>query len=68
LLTANEAAKYLGVSLVTLGRIEQKGALSPYRTPGRHRRYTIEMLDEYLENSRDRSSVENPTGKESGHK
>lgn len=52
LLRAKEAAEYLGVSLVTLRRMEKQGALSPYRTPGRHRRYSIEMLEEYLESSR----------------
>jgi excisionase family DNA binding protein len=52
LLRAKEAAEYLGVSLVTLRRMEIQGALSPYRTPGGHRRYSIEMLEEYLEGSR----------------
>jgi excisionase family DNA binding protein len=52
LLRAKEAADYLGVSLVTLRRMEKQGALSPYRTPGGHRRYSLEMLEEYLENSR----------------
>ena len=52
LLTTKEAAEYLGVSVLTLYRTEKTGALSPYRTPGGHRRYSIEMLDEYLENSR----------------
>ncbi len=52
LLRAKEAAEYLGVSLVTLRRMEKQGALSPYRTPGGHRRYSVEMLEEYLESSR----------------
>lgn len=52
LLNAKEAAGYLGISLPTLARTEKKGDLSPYRTPGGHRRYSIEMLEEYLENSR----------------
>jgi excisionase family DNA binding protein len=52
LLRAKEAAEYLGVSLVTLRRMERQGALSPYRTPGGHRRYSVEMLEEYLESSR----------------
>jgi len=54
LLTAKEAAQYLHVSLFTLGRIEKGGLLVPFRTPGGHRRYRIEMLDEYLEGSRAR--------------
>jgi excisionase family DNA binding protein len=51
LLRASEAAKYLGVSLPTLRKIEKEGKLVPFRTPGEHRRYTIEMLDEYLEST-----------------
>jgi len=49
---AKEASEYLGVSHVTLGKIENLGLLQPYRTPGGHRRYSLQMLDEYLENSR----------------
>jgi excisionase family DNA binding protein len=52
LLRAREAAAYLSVSLVTLRRMEKQGVLSPYRTPGGHRRYSCQMLDDYLENSR----------------
>ena len=52
LLTAREAAEYLHVSLFTLGRIENEDLLVPYRTPGGHRRYSLEMLNEYLERTR----------------
>jgi excisionase family DNA binding protein len=52
LVTAKEAAAYLRVSLFTLRKIEQQGLLVPYRTPGGHRRYSVEMLNEYLERSR----------------
>ncbi len=52
LLTAREAAAYLGVSLNTLNRIEKRGLVRPFRTPGGHRRYALGMLDEYLEASR----------------
>jgi putative resolvase len=52
-LTASEAARYLGVSLPTLKKIEKEGKLVAFRTPGGHRRYTIEMLDEYLANVRE---------------
>ena len=52
LLTAKEAAAYLRISLFTLRKIEQQGLLVPYRTPGGHRRYSVEMLNEYLEHSR----------------
>jgi excisionase family DNA binding protein len=52
LVRATEAAAYLGVSLVTLRRMEKQGLLLPYRTLGGHRRYSIQMLEEYLEGSR----------------
>lgn len=52
LLNARQAAKYLGISLSTLGRIEREGNLIPFRTPGGHRRYRTNMLDGYLERSR----------------
>jgi CheY-like chemotaxis protein len=52
LLTAREAAKHLHISLFTLGRIEKDGLLVPFRTPGGHRRYSLEMLNEYLEHTR----------------
>ncbi|MBN1148945.1 MAG: helix-turn-helix domain-containing protein [Anaerolineales bacterium] len=48
LLTAREAAEYLRVSLSTLNRMERRGRLQPLRTPGGHRRYTLEMLNECL--------------------
>ncbi len=52
LLTAKEAAQYLRVSLLTLSKIEKQGGIVPFRTPGGHRRYSLDMLREYLENSR----------------
>lgn len=52
LLTAKEAAEYLRISLFTLRKIEQQDLILPYRTPGGHRRYSIEMLNAYLEKSR----------------
>jgi excisionase family DNA binding protein len=52
ILTAKEAAEYLRVSLYTLRKMESEGGLSPFRTPGGHRRYSLKMLDEYLEKSR----------------
>jgi len=52
LITAREAADYLGISLSTLHKIEKQGALVPFRTPGGHRRYDTSMLDDYLEASR----------------
>jgi excisionase family DNA binding protein len=52
LLNAREAAQYLRVSLFTLSRIEKEGGLVPFRTPGGHRRYSMRMLHDYLEASR----------------
>ena len=57
LLTAREAASYLRVSLSTLNRMERGGRLKPMRTPGGHRRYTIEMLNECLTRNKDESEV-----------
>ena len=59
LLTARDAVDYLGISLSTLNRIEKQGLLVPFRTPGGHRRYAQQMLDEYLEATR---RVPEPTG------
>jgi putative resolvase len=56
-MTAKEAADYLRVSLFTLRKIEQQGLIVPYRTPGGHRRYSLEMLNEYLEGSRVRPGL-----------
>jgi DNA-binding transcriptional MerR regulator len=51
-LKAREAAEYLRISLFTLNRIERQGLLIPFRTPGGHRRYTLEMLNQLLEEQR----------------
>ena len=56
LLTAREASEYLHVSLFTLSRIQKEGLLVPFRTPGGHRRYSLEMLIEYLERTRSPSA------------
>jgi excisionase family DNA binding protein len=48
LLTAKEAAGYLRISLSTLNRMEHKGVVTSLRTPGGHRRYTLEMLNACL--------------------
>jgi excisionase family DNA binding protein len=52
ILNSRQAADYLGISINTLYRIEKKGGLQPFRTPGGHRRYDLKMLDDYLEGSR----------------
>jgi excisionase family DNA binding protein len=56
LLTIRSAANYLGLSASTLRKMEKKGLLIPYHTPGGHRRYTLQMLDKYLEDSGKRRS------------
>jgi excisionase family DNA binding protein len=48
LLTAKEATDYLRISLSTLNRMERKGLIVSLRTPGGHRRYTMEMLNACL--------------------
>jgi predicted site-specific integrase-resolvase len=53
LLTAKEAAEFLHVSMFTLSKIEREGDLVPFRTPGGHRRYSMDMLRRYLESTRD---------------
>ena len=50
LLTAREAARYLRISLSTLYRLERDGQLDSLRTPGGHRRYTVQMLNACLSN------------------
>jgi len=52
LMTAKEAARYLRVSMFTLSKIDKEGGLVPYRTPGGHRRYSLRMLNLYLNSSR----------------
>ena len=57
LITAKEAARYLRVSMFTLSKMESDGGLMPYRTPGGHRRYSIRMLNKYLESTRQRPAM-----------
>ena len=57
LMTAKEAAAYLRVSMFTLSKIESLGLLVPYRTPGGHRRYSLRMLNKYLESTRQRPAM-----------
>lgn len=64
LLTAREAVEYLGISLSTLSRIEKQGLIVPFRTPGGHRRYDLEMLDSYLQSSRQTSTNNRPRKEE----
>jgi len=51
-MTVRQAAEYLGVSPVTLRKMEKGGELVPPRTPGGHRRYSLEVLEEYAQSNR----------------
>lgn len=48
MLNIAQAAKYLNVSIDTLRLWEKNGKLKPLKTPGGHRRYDIDLLDEFL--------------------
>ncbi len=60
LMKAREAAEYLCVSLFTLNKIERQGMIRPFRTPGGHRRYSLGMLNRYLEENRSRPTQDMP--------
>lgn len=47
LLSVQDAAKFLNVSIKTLHRWEEKGTLSPQRTDGNHRRYKLSELEAF---------------------
>ena len=51
-LTTNEAADYLHVSKSTLTKMVKEGWVVPSRTPGSHFRFTVQQLNEALDNSR----------------
>jgi len=44
MLSIGQAARFLGVSRVSLRRWDRAGILKAYRTPGKHRRYSLEVL------------------------
>ncbi len=48
MLSIADAAAYLKVSDDTLRLWDKEGKLKSYRTPGGHRRYTKEQLDEFM--------------------
>ena len=45
LVTISEAARYLGVNIMTLRRWDEEGKLKPIKTIGRHRRYDMNDLE-----------------------
>ena len=48
LLKIKEAAKYLRVSQDTLRKWDKANKLKPLKTPGGHRKYDIDVLDNFL--------------------
>jgi len=61
LLSTKEAAQHLGVSTSTVYRMVNNGALNPSKTPGGHRRFSIEMLEEFLESSKTIKAPQDPS-------
>jgi excisionase family DNA binding protein len=47
-LTASQAASALGVSVSTVRRWSDSGALRGYRTPGGQRRFSREQIDAFV--------------------
>jgi excisionase family DNA binding protein len=47
-LSASQAARALGVSVSTVRRWSDSGALLGYRTPGGQRRFSREQLDDFI--------------------
>lgn len=52
MLSISEAARQLGVCPKTLRRYESRHLITPYRTPGGHRRYSMEMILGLMSNDR----------------
>ena len=48
LLKIKEAAQYLSVSQDTLRKWDKANKLKPLKTPGGHRKYDIDVLDNFL--------------------
>ena len=48
-LTVGEAARYLGVSEPTLRKWTDEGRITVMRTPGGHRRYKVQSLNDFRE-------------------
>lgn len=58
--TAKEAAKYLGISVSTIYRMEKQGLILPIKTPGGQRRFSKENIEKYFQESRDFEAPQNP--------
>ena len=49
MLAIQKAAAQIGLAEVTLRRWERKGIITPKRTPGNHRRYSMKMLQDVMQ-------------------
>ncbi|OQY99792.1 MAG: hypothetical protein B6D35_08520 [Candidatus Brocadia sp. UTAMX2] len=59
--TTKEAAKYLGMSIATIYRMEKQGLISSLRTPGGQRRFNRVNIEKYLRESRKFEAPQNPS-------
>jgi len=59
--TTKQAAKYLGVSVSTIYRMEKQGLISAIKTKGRQRRFSKENIEKYLKESRNFEAPQNPS-------
>jgi len=59
--TTREAARYLGISLSTIYRMEKQGLISAIRTPGGQRRFSKKNLERYLKESQNFEAPQNPS-------
>jgi excisionase family DNA binding protein len=60
-LSTKQAAEKLGVSTSTIYRMVDNGILTPSKTQGGHRRFDIDQLEDFLKNSSEIQSAQNPS-------
>ena len=59
--TTQKAADFLGISVSTVYRMIEKGALEPIKTPGGQRRFSIDSLEAFKELSKSIPAPQNPS-------